>query len=331
MSLDNGIPSSNSDLFEWLKVNANNEMYPDKVYVKFLDFFGKQFGVEDKENGTGTTKEKINYQLTKKSIKDIQKECNNIRKTKNKRKKFKFIPNDKNGNKIKKKPAKQFYMENDYKLFTDKDRQNPKYFVNNKFHLGKYKNVKFNEFKIKHKNKYEKYIKKSQELEDIYNNEYKKQSKPKRAPNEFVLYSQSEYATKKFNKIYPNPTKEQLSIGGKSKLYSELWRNESKKIKEKYKKQSLELRSQRNNAIKDWDTKYIIKQKENIKLKKINIIDDINKLIKTNNLQNEEEEELTEDRKNELIHLKQKMFEEITLILRKSLPTSEELIQNVFI
>ena len=116
-----------SDLFEWLKVNAHKEMFPDKVYFKFLDFFEKKFGIGDNENST--TKEKINFELTNLSIKEVQKECASIRLKKNKRRALKFVPDDENGNKITKKTPKTFFMENDYMPFTEKDKTNSKFLL----------------------------------------------------------------------------------------------------------------------------------------------------------------------------------------------------------
>lgn len=318
-----------SDLFEWLKVNANKEMFPDKVYFKFLDFFEKKFGIGDNENST--TKEKINFELTKLSIKEVQKECASIRLKKNKRKVSKFVPDDENGNKIIKKKPKIFFMENDYVPFTEKDKTNSKFFINGKFHLTKYKSVKFEEFQKKNKKKFKEYEKMSKELEEKYDDEFEKQSKPKKASNGFLIYVKSDYAIKKFKKEYPG---EKITGIDAIKLYSELWADETENIKEKFKKQSRELAEQRNIEREKWDTEYAIKKEEQKKMKKSNVVDNINELVLKTNLNEKKEdntnddEELTEEEEKALEIIKQNMFNDITRIISESMPTFEEIAES---
>lgn len=320
-----------TDMFEWLKVNAHKEMYPDKVYFKFLDFFEKKFGIGDNENST--TKEQINFELTKKSIKEVQKECSNIRIKRNRRKAPKFVPDDENGNRIIKKKPKTFFMENDYKPFTEKDKTNPIFFINGKFHLTKYKSMKYQEFQKKNKKKFKQYEKMSQKLEEKYEDEYKRQSKPKKACNGFLIYVKSEYAVNKFIKAYPN---EKITGIKATTLYSELWGNETEEIKEQYREASRELAGQRNIERSKWDKEYAIKKEEQNKMKKSNVVDNINELVLKNNLNDTRDEndddndddELTEEEKKALEIIKQNMFDDITRIITESMPTFEEIAES---
>jgi hypothetical protein len=321
-----------SDLFEWLKVNAHKEMFPDKVYFKFLDFFENKFGIGDNENST--TKEKINFELTNLSIKEVQKECASIRLKKNKRRAHKFVPDDKNGNKITKKTPKTFFMENEYKPFTEKDKTNSKFFINGKFHLTKYKSVKYEEFQKKNKKKFKQYEIMSKKLEEIFEQEYKKQAKPKKACNSFIIYVKSDYAITKFKKQYPN---EKITGIKATKLYSLLWDKETIEVKEKFKKESKELSEQRKIDRVKWEENYAIKKEENTKIKKSNVVDNINDLVLKTNLNdkrdentniNEDNEELTEEEEKALEIIKQNMFDDITRIITESMPTFEEIAES---